>query len=249
MKLEDVLSSCKLVLKQLNTEDLGEHGLAAMNHCFTGFTGPIDPESEYAREGREIFTKRFGNQIPMEADLSLARRYAGDRSLERGQYFAVCKNQSGNDGGTLCRELGAYHNPLKAGLITIIDPTVLEHAGHVPLQLRGQEIHDLLLLFPPVGGKPHPFAARFSADAQPLYLSLPLRLIETEIDLRDPAVADWFAASVTRLDWSTLVPKLEGHPTPAFPFKPHLDRFIDLLPALLCQSLVGGQGVVQTSGV
>jgi hypothetical protein len=215
-----------------------------MEACFTGFTEPIDPDSDYARHGRELAASRFGNiDAPHEQDLSAARRFAGDRSLRRGRYFTVCRDASGNDGGTLVRELATYHNPLKSGIITIIDPTLPEHASRVPEQAA--QLGQLLLLFPPVGDRPHPFSAPYTDTGRPMYVALPMRIVQDEIDgvidLRRPDVADWFATSLSRI---TIVKSSR-----AFPFKPPLDAFADLLPALLCQSIGGGRGAVQVAGL
>jgi len=254
MIINTALSTVRLVLKQITPDDLAEEGKAAMDACFTGFTEPLSSDDDYVRQGQELAARRFGTAgVPIESDLSTARRFAGDRSLSRGRYFTLCEDSSGNDGGTLVRELGAYHNPQKSGLVTIIDPTLPEHQDRVPLALRGQPLRELLLLFPPVGGASHPFAKRFTSEARPLYMTLPIRVFETEIDgvidLRQPAVANWFAAALSSLNWSAFQPDLGGTPCPAFPFKQPLESFGDLLPALLCQSIGGGRGAAQIAGL
>ena len=276
-----ILSTCKLLLKQITLEDLGDDGLAAMSACFTGFTDP--PDEEYVRQGNELAAKRFGGLgVPRDADLTTARRFAGDPSLGRGRYFTLCKDLNGDDGGTLVRELLAYHNPQKSGPVTIIDPAVPEHHNKVPLVLRSHPLRCLLLLFPPVDGRPHPFTTRFTTEAKPLYVTLPVRISEVEIDrvvdLRRPDTANWFAASLSRLNWFDLLPDpkvfeqtknfrrwihISGYnpsgydpnksqePTDftAFPFKAPLGSFGDLLPALLCQSIGGGRGAAQIAGL
>lgn len=277
----DTLSTCRLTLKQITPEDLGDDGLAAMSACFTGFTDP--PDENYVRQGNELAAKRFGSLgVLRDADTTMARRFAGDPSLDRGRYFTLCKDSNGNDEGTLVRELLAYHNPQKSGLVTIIDPTVPEHHDKVPLVLRGHQLRSLLLLFPPVGGRPHSFATRLTTEAKPLYVTLPVRVYEAEIDrvidLRRPDTANWFAVSLSRLNWFDFLPDpkvferaedfrtwihISGYnptgydpskfqqPTAftAFPFKPPLDSFGDILPALLCQSIGGGRGAAQIAGL
>lgn len=275
------LSTCRLILKQITPEDLVDDGLAAMSACFTGFTEP--PNEDYVRQGNELAAKRFGNlDVARDADPTTARRFAGDPSLDRGRYFTLCKDSNGNDEGTLVRELLAYHNPQKSGLVTVIDPTVPEHHDKVPLALRGYPLRSLLLLYPPIGGRPHPFTTRFTTEAKPLYVTLPMRVSEAEIDrvidLRRPDTANWFAASLSQLNWSDFLPDpkvfeqtedrsgwihISGYnpsgydpskfqqPTDfiAFPFKPPLNSFGHLLPALLCQSIGGGRGAAQIAGL
>ena len=245
MTAEIPVHTVSLVLKQIVPEDLNDVGAAAMHACFSGFTEPIDPDGDYARRGRELAASRFGNLgVSHESDLSPARRFAGDRSLGRGRYFTVCHDATGDDGGTLVRELTAYHNPLKSGLITVIDPTLPDQIDRVPEPARQLE-HQLLLLFPPVGDRPHPFAARYTDTGRPMYVALPMRIARHEIDgvidLRRPDVANWFAAALSRLE------VVQSHR--AFPFKPPLDSFADLLPSLLCQSIGGGRGPVQVAGL
>jgi hypothetical protein len=276
-----VLSTCRFILKQITLEALIDDGLAAMNTCFTGFTSP--PNDDYVRQGNELAGKRFGNlDVTLSADLTAPRRFAGDPSLDRGRYFTLCKDSNGNDEGTLVRELLAYNNPQKSGLVTIIDTTLPEHQDRVPLVLRGHPLPSLLLLFPPVGGRPHPFAAGLTTETKPLYVTLPMRVSETEIDrvidLRRPDTANWFAAALSQLNWLDLLPDrkvfertedfskwihISGYspsgydpskfqqPTAfaAFPFKPPLESFGDLLPALLCQSIGGGRGAAQIAGL
>jgi hypothetical protein len=243
--LADVpVRTVSFTLKQIVPEDLNVVGLAAMESCFTGFTEPVDPDSDYVRHGRELAASRFGDiDASHVSDLSTARRFAGDVSLARGRYFTVCRNASGNDGGTLVRELTTYHDPLKSGLITVIDPTLPEHADLVPKE--AVQLGQLLLRFPPVGDRPHPFSAQYADTGNPMYVALPMRIVQEEIDgvidLRRPDVADWFAVRLSRLE------VVDGHRT--FPFKQPLDSFGDLLPALLCQSIGGGRGAVQVAGL
>lgn len=205
----DAFSTCKLVLKQISLDDLADDGRAAMAASFSGFTGA--PSEDHVRRGAALWDKRFGRLgVARDADTSVPRRFAGDLTLGRGRYFTLCKTADGNDEGVLVRELSTYHNPLEAGLVTIIDPTLPEHRGSIPLALRAVPLRDLLLLCPPIGDRPHPFAARFSVEAKPLYVVLPMRIVELEIDrvvdLRTPRTADWFASALSSLDWRDFLP-------------------------------------------
>src|SRR5438270_7463862 len=131
----------RLTLKQITPADLAAEGASAMRACFTGFTELLSPDDEYVKKGRELTFRRFGNiGDQMQSDLSSARRFAGDRSLARGRYFTVCKDVNGNDDGTLVRELCAYNDPLKSGIVTVIDPTSPDHQDKVPLALRGRNL-------------------------------------------------------------------------------------------------------------
>lgn len=244
MAPEIPVRTVSVTLKQIVAEDLNATGLAAAEACFTGSTEPLKPDGEYARRGRDLAAAKFGALgLPHESDLSPNRRFAGDRSLGRGRYFAVCRDGSGDDDGTLVRELTAYYNPLKSGLVIISDPRLPEGAHLVPKQVA--QSGDLLLSFPPVGGRPHPFTARYTDSARPMVVTLPTRIVQDEIDglidLRQPDVAAWFTAGLSRI---TTVGSQR-----TFPFKPPLDSFSELLPSLLCQSIGGGRGPVQVAGL
>ena len=254
MSIDLATSKCRIFLKQIRIDDLCSIGRAAMDFCFDGFSKSLSPDSQYVREGKKVFAKRFG-KLGVEGipDLSLMRRYSGDHTLGRARYFSVCKDSNGNDDGTLMRELSAYRDPTKSGLITVLDPTVPSNKRLVPQVLREDTSKRLLLLFPPVGGKAHPFAARFSEEPKPLYVNLPVRVIETEIenvvDLRCPDTAEWFAKSLSQLTMSDFFPNQSLEPIPMFPFKPALNSFGDLLPTLLTQSTGGGRGELQSAGL
>jgi hypothetical protein len=102
--------------------------------------------------------------------------------------------------------------------------------------------------------------------------------IDRVIDLRRPDTANWFTSALSQLNWFEHLPDPEvfedvedltkwihisGYnpagfdpdkvPQPtgfnAFPFKPVLKSFADLLPALLCQSIGGGRGAPQIAGL
>jgi hypothetical protein len=64
------------------------------------------------------------------------------------------------------------------------------------------------------------------------------------LDLRDPAVARWFTHGLTRLRWVAGDETLQR----AFPNKPPLDEFADLLPSLMTQTQGGGDAACRIAG-
>jgi hypothetical protein len=103
----------------------------------------------------------------------LVCRFAGDDLLPRGRYYTIAADASGNDGGTgaataatcnthgrcgCARELRAYYNPLKAGIVQIFDTT--NPPDRKALSRFNLPVPGLVLVFLPAGPSPNPFAKR-----------------------------------------------------------------------------------------
>src|SRR4030095_10695159 len=56
-------------------------------------------------------------------DKNRHRRYAGDVSLPRARYHTVCRDENGDDGGLMLRELQTYSKPQDYGRIEVFDTT------------------------------------------------------------------------------------------------------------------------------
>ena len=237
-----------IILKQLDASALNEFGRNFVDQCFRGFLTPRTEDDPDVVEQSQFF-KQFTGIAP-SFDSTRARRFAGDLSLDRGRYYTLCHSDSGDDSGTLINELRTYYNPFSAGLIDIFDTTVPDSRARLP-QFVAEELSrhastqrpgHLVLVVRPLGGKPFPMAS------PPFAVALPLKIqritIERVIDLRVPESARWFARNLSTLTWTT-----DGTAIRAFPLKPPLSSFRELLPSLLMQAIGGGMGATQIAGL
>jgi len=178
---------------------------------------------------------RFGIKVQYVADRQ--RRFAGDKSLPRSRYYSVCNRDTGDDRGTLVRELRTYSNYKVTGPLNIIDTTA--QTG-VP-----QYFHDLFRGKPAIVFVPYHSRALGNEFAELLgldpfqhsrdqygavFLSITAVSIPRVIDLRLPDTADWFAYHLTRLRFSDL--GFPGNQQQCFPLGP-VDDFKTVLPTLL----------------
>jgi hypothetical protein len=88
----------------------------------------------------------------MSSDTRPERRFSGDGYLSRARYFSLC-HDDGLDGGTVLRELTAYHDPISDGLMEIQDLTGgRPPSGDIPSGI-GTSAHErpsgILLSIPP----------------------------------------------------------------------------------------------------
>src|SRR5262249_45627441 len=159
-------------------------------------------------------------------------------TLDRGRYYTLCQSESGDDGGTLINELRAYYDPFSAGLVDVFDTTVPSSrerlpkfaVGELSRRATAQRPGYLVLVVRPLGGKPFPMRS------PPFGVALPLSIqnvaIERAIDLRDPHCARWLTRKLSTLTWT-----IDGKAVAAFPLKPPLTSFQELLPSLYMQAL------------
>jgi hypothetical protein len=235
-----------LILKQINLDRLSTLGRAAMGHCFTGFSDRTNYDDADVNEFLEELRGLTGHEN-VAFDPTPYRRFAGDGSLPRGTYFSVAVNRTGEDGGTLIRELRNYYKVLAAGIVQIFDSTEPNDRAFLSGFMDIVE-PVLVLIFLPVRGQPNPFTRRFMArhDNAAMLVHLPLtiseRKIDRVVDLRDPGAAQWFTRTVT-----TLQSDHGANRFPVFPLKAGLEHFDALLPSLLAQTS-GGTGFTNIVG-
>lgn len=186
--------------------------------------------------------------VPRFIAADVERRYAGDDSLGRDRYFTLAEDSTGWDHGTLIGELRAYLEwPNLGGRVGMVDSTAPNETD-LREYLRGDPLERCLVLrFGKVDDGPHPFAAAHGqTEAEALDIFIPLALLHLHydrvLDLRQPAVAEWFARQV-----GTLTYDLEGVAIECWPFRPPLESFLDLLPTLLDQNR-GGNLVTRVIG-
>lgn len=84
------------------------------------YNRPAINQTKYKETVRKLESidnlKHCGNEVPFNY-----RRFSGGSYLDRGNYYSVCMNSSGDDSQTLVCELLAYHRPEKSGEIALLD--------------------------------------------------------------------------------------------------------------------------------
>ena len=179
-------------------------------------------------KARKIFGPNY------DFDPSPARRFAGDSSLPRGRYYTLAHDESGFDDGTLVDELRAYYNPIPSGMVQIFDLTKTRDKQIFEERELPYGEQNIVLVFLPQGPQPHPFARRYTNKPAALLVVLPLlihrRRLTKVLDLHIPDVADWFARTFSRLEMHIRKASIK-----AFPLKPPLQSFREIIPAILSQ--------------
>ena len=213
--------STTLVLKQVDPQRLGELGRAALT-LFSSFWQEWERTKEEIAEVTEQELKDFLGrrswdvQVPTSAD----RRFSGDGHLARGRYHSVCHAPNGWDGGTMVRELTAYHDPLSTGIVDIHDVQDEMKADTDPRRSSVNDPPIYLLEIPGFLRDAHPWLLPFDDGhdtAQvPLEAAVAKGSFQRLIDLRIPRVAEWFTQNLTRLRWLSD----DGKETAASPRKP-----------------------------
>jgi hypothetical protein len=239
-----------LVLKQLDLSALNEFGRNVVRQCFGGFVERRAEDDPDVVQQRQFLASAMGSTPAF--DPTLARRFAGDLTLDRGRYYTLCRSETGDDSGTLINELRAYYDPFSAGLVDVFDTTVPSSRARVP-KFVAEKLSSsstaprpghLVLVIRPFGGKPFAMEIESPPFAVALPLSIQTITVQRAIDLRDSACADWFAQTLSSLTWP-----VNDKTVPAFPSKPPLSSFRQLLPSLYMQALGGGSGANQIAGL
>jgi len=243
-----------LVLKQTDLQRLDEMGRDAMT-LFSSFVAAWEQSKVRDIEDAEAMLASLspgGTEYEVRTDLRANRRFSGDGFLSQTRYHSVCQSADGSDGGTMKRELIAYHDPLTSGVVDIYD---LTEGSASFARLSGSLAEDavepqpaFLISIPPFTASEHEWLRRAAKRWDTTRVLLPVRVKEVSferlIDLRVPRVAAWFTRNLTRLRWLTD----DDSEAPAFPNKMPLDRFADLLPTLTTQTLGGGNGATRIAG-
>jgi hypothetical protein len=197
-------TTLRAYLKQVNVPLLDQRLRQAVDDCFPLFAS--DPAAnwtaffeEHGRHGEPVQPLSITAAGMYDNTQGRHRRYAGGRDLSGGRYYSVCRDDTGNDGGTLCYELMSYWNSTTGWYLFLTDSSVhQEEIERSPLTSFFRERHPVLLVIatsidgirvtekgPVATGKTHP-------------IPLPLRLLEVTcdnvLDLRLPAAQDWLVA-------------------------------------------------------
>lgn len=193
-----------------------------------------------------------GSTHEVRTDLLPNRRFSGDGFLSPARYFTLCR-ANGVDGGTMRREITAYHDPLMTGSLYISDTTesdVMNNGLGSDESQHGvyRSQPSLLVSIPPFTAIQHEWLGSGTRRWETAELVLPMRItqqsFERVVDLRMPEVATWFTHNLSRLRWVTG----DGSYQRAFPRKAALDEFAELLPSLMVQRLGGGNGATRIAG-
>jgi len=244
-----------LNLKQVNVANLEDIERRTLAFYFPGYHEGAGFEHADLTDSSPL--RAFQDaKFSVVRDRNQSRRYAGDYTLPRSSYFTVCRTYSGDDGGLLLCELGAYAKPHVSGMVVVLDTT--DPADEVAaLRAMLKSGKSALFLFPQEPRHfPSPFrklVGRKVQERAQITAVIPTQILQVKfdrlIDLRTPSTRRWFTTNLTRLT-NDGVPGRDDTTValPAFPLAGPLDRFEDLLPTLLTQSLGGGRGVTDIAG-
>jgi len=244
----------RLALKRTEPRHFDENGQHATTLFSVWFDTWSDNRTRDIEDG-QTFLKSFSPSSAYEVitEERPNRRFSGDGFLSSSRYFSVCESSTGRDGGTMLRELTAYHDPWTKGLIDILDlsDTQAEHVSNTDIRTRNDAIAQepgILISIPPFTATEYEWlrsaASRWETTRIVLPASVSEVTFEKVIDLRVPRVAIWFTQNLTRLQWLTG----DGSLAAAFPRKAPLDRFQELLPTLAVQIHGGGNGATRIAG-
>src|SRR6516162_6533073 len=120
-------------LKFHRLETLNQIGIAAVNFAFPEFLALPDPIPEQLAGMRRH--REMGADFVAWKDRP-ERRFAGDHTLPRSCFFSVCRNEDGDDSGTVAQELNAYRDPEKSGPVGAFDLMLKESRD--ALQITGR---------------------------------------------------------------------------------------------------------------
>jgi hypothetical protein len=252
MRLEKLMNipftTEELILKQVRFEKLEPLEKDNLQFFFPGYSGkgfsPAAPGDGYLE--KVLIDKGF----KVFRDDNVPRRYAGDFSLPRSRYHTVCRNLSGDDGGTIINELRAYSSPNESGYVVVVDSTGSDEASTKIRSFLKPGAKAILCLPRDTSNFPSPYAHFVGVDRtqQPGQLAavIPLAVtkqrIERLIDLRKPDVQTWFTRELTNL-------REPVNNEPCFPLAGPLDDFSKLLPTLLAQSVGDNRKATQVAGL
>ena len=188
-------------LKQMAVEDCPEFLRALFQVLFPRF---YDSHTWSWDEHAEA--KRLFQSIPkvVLVPTKSPRRFGG-YALPRGRYFTVCSDIDGHDHGTLIHELRAYRDPVRTGMVEVLDFGMGESAlvigdRAIPFARQpqfGVIIHEPQPLEQLLSRVPH---ERFESPEGKVVVLVRFsyRIDQVDLpktlDLRDPATRDWFGA-------------------------------------------------------
>jgi hypothetical protein len=169
------------------------------------------------------------------------RRFAGDQTLSRGSYYAVCCEGSNSDEGLLVNEINAYRIPEKHGFTIVVD---LDDEAIANKFNNGVREFQFLILIADVDlfVKQYPKYKDLVTCKNNLAVKHPYtteyREINKVIDLRLPLTREWFFETFRNGD-GVFYKKLQQQT---------ISSFYEMLPALLHVN-IGGQTETQGIGI
>jgi hypothetical protein len=247
-------------LKQLAIAECSEPLRALFVALFPRFFDTFT--HNWSEESQRAYEKVPGIQLGQP---KLARRFGG-YFLPRSRYYTVCQDALGNDGGTLMNELRTYRDPVRTGMVEVIDTGLgsigLISGGQVTRLDRSPAlaalIHDpnrlrLHLEHVPSEVIPVPEGKEGALVRFPYTLSE--SRLSAVVDLRVPATRAWFFEQFSKQndDWiwpEGMQQKGFTAPDPPKTFVTEYDwqehrapvptSFVEMLPTLLNPRRGGG---------
>jgi tetratricopeptide (TPR) repeat protein len=130
-------------LKRVDPAAIGPKARATLACAFPNFEGGIDRKVERDKalrtfgidaaagstytDQKRAYAEKYGYGVRFVEQQF--RRYSGESNLPRGRYYTVCKDASGDDGQTLCRELFEYVDQRIPGFVFVTDTHDRELVG------------------------------------------------------------------------------------------------------------------------
>ncbi len=108
----------ELIIKQLDTSTNTEQEVAALDLAFPVFR-QLDSEHFFPGGWTTVMTG-LGSKA-LFIGRGRERRYAGDKTLDRGRYWSICNDREGFDHSTLLNELRAYYGYMSRSVVSIYD--------------------------------------------------------------------------------------------------------------------------------
>jgi hypothetical protein len=219
-------------LKQTNRAELSDVEAGFLSAAFRGFLTGVTPPGAVSA----LLAETLQVSVDSVYENRISRRYDGDKTLPPGRYSTVCQDSTGNDGGTLVREMRFYFDPKTTeGHIDILDSTLPDHIPqlkHTGTAIDPDEPRVTLRYFP--------YASCYGEPgiSLPFSVSLIVKKVDIEgvLDLRRPAAANWLARAISKLTWLDA----KGTRVRAFVNRPDLTDFSQVIYSLLDQAKGGG---------
>jgi hypothetical protein len=188
-------TTVELSLKQLAVPSMTREQRLVLDYCFPNFAS-LSAVAKHVVDSWKA-TRIVTSKGIYDPTVGRARRYAGGADLPQGRYFSLCRDASGDDGGTLCYELMSYWNSMNGVYVGLTDSTTHVEA----IAAMGQPDLDnldgsfLLVSVSELGRLRVDNNGSLGHGADPRCCALPLNLVhmvcDNVLDLRRPAAQDW----------------------------------------------------------
>jgi hypothetical protein len=224
------VSELHAVLKQVNRNELNRLQNSFLAAAFSNFFQGVTPAGKMSEMVDDV-ARRAGRHA--EHENRVPRRYDGDQTLPSGRYSIVCLDSSGNDGGSLAREMAFYMSPPTAeGHIEVYDGTVPEHNGMIERLGMASHAPRIALHYLPF----EQGSGRLNGFTSGIELEVREVRIGNVLDLRRSAAAKWLCRTISRL----CVLMSSGSRERCFQLRPDLDDPVEMWPSLMDQARGGG---------